>query len=285
MADPVVFPSPPRFTGRPSDLAAVIEWLWQFYNAAVPAEGFLQTGSLSAELQAQFPTLYNLGVLQPLAADGLPFITSAAGEWGFASLTPFSRTALSGSDQAAWQTALGIAGVVTDAELLALAALVSAADRMPYFTGLGTAALAVFTAQGRALVDDATAADQRTTLALGAAAVETYATGTWTPAWTGLVEAGGGALTFTGSYTRIGRLVKWRSTVSSAGGRTSASTGGVSYHDLPIAAAGDDTVTAADRTTNTGLGTGSLDSTNDRAYSPAWAATADTIVMSGSYEA
>jgi hypothetical protein len=51
-----------------------------------------------------------------------------------------------------------------DADLTAIAGLTSAADRLPYFTGSGAAALATFTAVGRALVDDATVADQRATL-------------------------------------------------------------------------------------------------------------------------
>lgn len=55
---------------------------------------------------------------------------------------------------------------ISDAELTSIAGLTSAADRLPYYTGSGTAALATFTAAGRALVDDATAADQRTTLSV-----------------------------------------------------------------------------------------------------------------------
>lgn len=58
------------------------------------------------------------------------------------------------------------------ATLTLVAGLTPAADKVPYFTGASGAALATVTTAGRALIDDADAAAQRTTLGLGTMAVK-----------------------------------------------------------------------------------------------------------------
>lgn len=108
------------------------------------------------------------------ASDKAAYFTGS-GALSLYTLTAFGRTLAGLADAAALRTAAGLV-IGTDvqayhANLAAFAGLTLVADRLPYANGSGTLALATFTAAGRALIDDADAAAQRTTLGLGTLAV------------------------------------------------------------------------------------------------------------------
>jgi hypothetical protein len=92
---------------------------------------------------------------------------------------------------------------VSDAELNAIADVVSAADKVPYFTGLGTADVADFTPYARTLVDDADAATARATLGL---VIDTDVQ-PHDPTLNSLVSAGNGIMTKTAANTITPRTI------------------------------------------------------------------------------
>ncbi len=128
--------------------------------------------------------------LAALGTSGVYAYTTGIDTWAEGTITAAGRAILDDANASAQRTTLGLAigsdVQAYDAELAALAALVSAADRLPYFTGSGAASLATFTAFARTLLDDADAATARATL--GANSATNLTTGTVDPARVNVVN-------------------------------------------------------------------------------------------------
>jgi hypothetical protein len=125
------------------------------------------------------------------AANALPYFTGS-GTAALTDLSPFGRTLIDDADAAAARVTLGAQPL--DAELSALATLTSAPDALPYFSGVGAAAVTTLSAFGRSLIDDADAATARGTL--GAQPLDAELT-----ALAGLTSAANALPYFTGSGT------------------------------------------------------------------------------------
>lgn len=161
-------------------------------NGDIP---YFTNNGLAGYNEAEFKSAYNMEAgtdYQAYDAElaAVAGLTSAAnkmiyftgsGTADVSDLTAFARSILDDSDEATFKATvnleIGTDVQAQDAELSALAGLTSAANKLPYFTGSGTAAVTDITITARNLLDDATTGDMRTTLGL--------AIGTNVQAWDG----------------------------------------------------------------------------------------------------
>ena len=122
--------------------------------------------AIGSDVQAHGDVLDDLSGLTQAANKGIYFDT--ANSAATFDLTSAGRALLDDADASAQRTTLGLAiGTdvqAYDAELAALAGLTSAANKLAYFTGSGTADLTDLSSYARTLLDDSSASDARTTL-------------------------------------------------------------------------------------------------------------------------
>lgn len=168
-------------------------------NASVHVDAFT-TGSLSLMAGSWVPkgdwvtaTAYVAGDVVQESSNGYVCVTAhtsgtfatdlAAGKWmifaaaaaSLPTISSFAETVLDDTTAAAMRTTIGAQAL--DATLTALAGVTVAADKLIYATGADAFSTTDLTTAGRAILDDASASAQRTTLGLGTSAVLDVGTG------------------------------------------------------------------------------------------------------------
>ena len=125
-----------------------------------------QLDAVAAWTAAQVTTLGTIGTVTSAANQIV--VTSGADTFAAASCTAAGLALLDDANASAQRSTMGVAigsdVQAYDAELAALAGLTSAADKGIQFTGSGAAGLFDLTTAGKALLDDANASAQRTTM-------------------------------------------------------------------------------------------------------------------------
>jgi hypothetical protein len=136
----------------------------------MPGEGLDIPVSISTTVE---PGLASIGALSTVSNEIL--YTTAPNTYAISSFPSFSRSVLAQSAAAGWQSELAL---VPGTQIQSYSTLLTniagsglTTDEMIYATGSGTVATTSITTQARALLDDATASDQRTTLGLGTIAI------------------------------------------------------------------------------------------------------------------
>lgn len=112
--------------------------------------------------------------------------------------------------------------------------------------------------------------------------LDDYEEGTWTPSFTNLTVVNGtGGATYSGTYTKIGRLVKWKIKVAVTGTCTTASTAGTTTVTLPDTAGTED-VCMGVSPSGSSYGVGYV--TGATCYTPTWSASNSNKIISGTFE-
>jgi hypothetical protein len=179
------------------------------------------TGDVTASAGSNATTIANDAVtyakMQNVSATDklLGRSTAGSGDVEEITCTSFARSVLDDADAATARTTLGLAIGTNvqayDAELAAIAGLTSAANKLPYFTGSGTAALADISSAMRTFLTTSSSANFLSLLtdSIGVGEVAFGEQGTWTPVFT-FTTPGNLSVSYAtqlGYYARVGDFV------------------------------------------------------------------------------